>query len=161
MPRVVAAEMIRGGTTVAPNIPMKSDFHSNIEKARQLADDGFYGESAEAFEAAFGGQYHNSEALIALADVMAGMGQTESSLALLADSVDSSNPSLPTLIKISDQLAELGRLDESANFLVYSLSRFSDDPVLTERTRKAVEALGRSGQLEWIKSGCVGDIPEE
>jgi thioredoxin-like negative regulator of GroEL len=152
--------MKRGGTIIAHPSLMESGSQAVLEKAKRLANEGFYGESAEAFETAFEGQSHTPEALIALADVMAGIGQPESSLALLADSVDSANPSLPTLIKIADQLEEVGRLAESADFLVCSLALSPEHPGLMERTSKAVEALGRVGQLEWIKSGCSGDIPE-
>jgi thioredoxin-like negative regulator of GroEL len=140
---------------------MHSDSKSALDIAKRLAESGLYGESAEAFEKVFERQSRDPEALVALADVMAGMGQAESSLALLADSVDAADPSLPTLVKIADQLAGVGRLGESADFLIYSLACHPDNLELVERASKAVEALGRLGQLEWIRAGCVGDVPEE
>lgn len=160
-PRAKVVETTSYGTTFAGISRMNLDSKSALDTAKRLAESGHYGESAEAFEKVFEEQSRNPEALVALADVMAGMGQAESSLALLADSVDAADPSLSTLVKIADQLAGVGRLGESADFLIHSIVCHPGNPALIERARKAVEALGRLGQLEWIKAGCVGDVPEE
>jgi thioredoxin-like negative regulator of GroEL len=130
-----------------------------LKEAQRLADGGHYTEAAESFRSLFEQQPDSPEALVALADVMGHIGQADSALALLADSVDASNPDPFVLRRIADQLAEVGRLGESADFLLCAFCCSPEDSSLRLRTETLLRSLGRSAQLEWLQSGAVGELP--
>jgi thioredoxin-like negative regulator of GroEL len=130
-----------------------------LGNAQNLVTSGSYGEAADAFRALFDQQAENPKMLVALADAMAHVGQTDASLALLADSVDESDPDPATLLRISEQLREVGRFEESADFLLCALACSPEDDGLRLKTEDALKALGRTAQLEWLKSGAEGEMP--
>jgi thioredoxin-like negative regulator of GroEL len=130
-----------------------------LENAQSLIASGEYGEAADAFRVLFDQQPESPEFLVALADAMAHMGQTESSLALLADSINEAAPDPVTLLRISDQLREVGRFEESADFLLCALSCSPEDSSLRSKTEDALKTLGRTAQLEWLRSGAEGELP--
>jgi thioredoxin-like negative regulator of GroEL len=130
-----------------------------LKDAQHLADDGNYTEAAAAFRVLFEQQPDSPEALGALADVMSQIGQTDSALALLADSVDAAEPDPLVLRRIADQLAGAGRLDESADFLLCAFCCTPEDPALRLRTETLLKSLGRLTQLEWLQSGAEGELP--
>ena len=130
-----------------------------LENAQSLVASGEYGEAADAFRVLLDEQPVSPQFLVALADAMAHMGQTDSSLALLADSINESAPNLVTLLRISDQLREVGRFEESADFLLCALSCAPEDVSLRLKTEDALTTLGRTAQLEWLRSGAEGELP--
>ena len=130
-----------------------------LENAQSLVASGEYGEAADAFRVLLDEQPVSPQFLVALADAMAHMGQTDSSLALLADSINESAPDLVTLLRISDQLREVGRFEESADFLLCALSCAPEDVSLRLKTEDALTTLGRTAQLEWLRSGAEGELP--
>lgn len=130
-----------------------------LENARNLASDGMYSEAAEAFRTILELRPEDPEVLRALAGVMQEVGETDASLALLADSVDLSEPNPKVLLKIADQLAEVGRLEESADFLLCAVCNSPDDQMLRLRTETLLRTLGRTEQLEWLQSGAEGEMP--
>jgi thioredoxin-like negative regulator of GroEL len=138
---------------------MDSGSNKVIDEAKRLAAGGDYVAAASAFKQIFDSQSAGPDALVALADVMDSVGQVESSLALLADSVDESNPSQATLVRIAEQLRSVGRFGEAADFLLVASSCYPDDADLRAKTEDSLSALGRSSQLEWVRSGFQGDVP--
>jgi thioredoxin-like negative regulator of GroEL len=130
-----------------------------VENAQSLIACGEYGEAADAFQVLFASQPDSPQLLVALADAMAHIGQIDSSLALLADSINESAPDRGTLLRISDQLREVGRFEESADFLLCALSCSPEDPSLRSKTEDALKTLGRTAQLDWLRSGAEGDLP--
>ncbi len=138
---------------------MDHDLDGRLKDAQSLADGGHYAESAEAFEAFFKHDPANSEALTVLAGVMSDLGQPEAALALLADSVDEAAPNPATLVRIANQLEEVGRLGESADFLLCATLQTPDDTGLRFRTEAALKSLARHDQIEWLQSGGEGDLP--
>lgn len=130
-----------------------------LKEAQHLADDGNYIEAADAFRVLFEEQPNNPEALSALADIMSQIGQTDSALALLADSVDAAEPNPTVLRRIADQLAGVGRLEESADFLLCAFCCAPEDPALRLRLETLLKSLGRLTQLEWLQSGAEGELP--
>jgi thioredoxin-like negative regulator of GroEL len=130
-----------------------------IDDAKRLAAGGDYAAAATVFQGIFDSQPAGPEALLALAEVMESVGQAESSLALLADSIDESNPSQATLVKIADQLRSVGRFGEAADFLLVAASCYPEDGDLRSRTEASLAALGRSAQLEWVRTGFQGALP--
>jgi tetratricopeptide (TPR) repeat protein len=138
---------------------METVHYAELKNAQNLADDGLYGEAAAAFNAILEERPDDPDVLRALAGVMQGIGQMESSLALLADSVDASEPNPQVLLMIADQLAEVGRLEESADFLLCAVCAAPENSILRLRTATLLESLGRLKQLEWLQSGAEGDLP--
>jgi Flp pilus assembly protein TadD len=138
---------------------MKDAPQKALENAQSLITSGEYGEAADAFQVLFDKQPDSPELLVALADAMAHLGQTDSSLALLADSINESDPDKTTLLRISEQLREVGRFEESADFLLCALSCSPEDLSVRSKTENALTALGRTAQLEWLKAGAAGDMP--
>jgi thioredoxin-like negative regulator of GroEL len=138
---------------------MQSGTNKIIDDAKRLAADGDYAAAATVFQGIFDSQSAGPDALVALADVMDSVGQVESSLALLADSVDESNPNQATLVRIADQLRSVGRFGEAADFLLVASSCYPEDADLRAKTEASLSALGRSAQLEWVRSGFQGDVP--
>jgi thioredoxin-like negative regulator of GroEL len=138
---------------------MDSATNNVIDNAKRFAAGGDYGAAANAFQEIFSSQNAGPEALVALADVMDSFGQVESSLALLADSIDASSPSRTTLVRIADQLRSAGRFGEAADFLLVASSCYPDDVDLRSKTEASLAALGRSSQLEWVRSGFQGELP--
>jgi thioredoxin-like negative regulator of GroEL len=130
-----------------------------LGNAQNLIASGSYGEAADAFRVLFDQQAENPKMLVALAEAMAHVGQTDASLALLADSVDESDPNPVTLLRISEQLREVGRFEESADFLLCALSCSPEDGSIRLKTEDALKALGRTAQLEWLRSGAEGEMP--
>lgn len=130
-----------------------------LEDAQNLVAAGKYSEAAEVFRGLFEEQPETPEMLVALADAMAHMGQTDASLALLADSVNGANPNQETLLRISEQLYGVGRFGEAADFLMCALACSPEDAVLRLRTEEALKSLGRTAQLEWLQAGAEGDLP--
>jgi Flp pilus assembly protein TadD len=130
-----------------------------VENAQNLVASGEYGEAADAFRVLFEKEPSNPQLLLALADAMAHVGQTDSSLALLADAVDESDPDPVMLLRISDQLREVGRFEEAADFLLCAFSCAPQDSSLRSKTEDALKTLGRTAQLEWLRSGAEGDLP--
>jgi thioredoxin-like negative regulator of GroEL len=130
-----------------------------LVNAQNLIANGSYGEAADAFRVLFDRQVEGPKMLVALADAMAHVGQTDASLALLADSVDESDPNPATLLRISEQLRDVGRAEESADFLLCALACSPEDASIRLRTEDALKALGRTAQLEWLSSGAEGDMP--
>jgi tetratricopeptide (TPR) repeat protein len=130
-----------------------------IKAAQNLADKGQFTEAAEEFKSHFEAFPDDPHALEALADIMHEIGQTDSSLALLADSVDASKPDPRLLLRIADQLGGAGRLEESADFLLCALCGAPDDAMLRLRTETLIQSLGRTAQLDWIRSGMDGEMP--
>lgn len=130
-----------------------------LQSARKLVADGLYGEAADAFREIFDRQPDSSETLIALAEVMEDLGEGDSSLALLADSINKADPSPVTLQRIAEQLSEAGRFEEAADFLLCALSCSPADSSLRSKTEDALSSLGRTVQLEWLRSGAEGDLP--
>ena len=144
-----------------PATPLDMDHQPDkaLENAQSLVASGEYGEAADAFRVLLDEQPASPQFLVALADAMAHMGQTDSSLALLADSINESAPDLVTLLRISDQLREVGRFEESADFLLCALSCAPEDVSLRAKTEDALKMLGRTAQLEWLRSGAEGELP--
>ena len=144
-----------------PATPLDMDHQPDkaLENAQSLVASGEYGEAADAFRVLLDEQPASPQFLVALADAMAHMGQTDSSLALLADSINESAPDLVTLLRISDQLREVGRFEESADFLLCALSCAPEDVSLRLKTEDALTTLGRTAQLEWLRSGAEGELP--
>lgn len=138
---------------------MKDSPEQALENAQSLIASGEYGEAADAFQILFDKQPESPEFLVALADAMAHLGQTDSSLALLADSIDESDPNKTTLLRISEQLREVGRFEESADFLLCALACAPEDAFLRSKTEDALKTLGRTAQLEWLRSGAEGELP--
>jgi thioredoxin-like negative regulator of GroEL len=138
---------------------MDNSLDGRLKDAQSLADGGRYTESAEAFESVFNQDPSNSEALTALAGVMAELGQPEASLALLADSVDEADPNPATLVRIADQLEDAGRFSEATDFLLCALLQTPEDVGLRARTESALKSLGRLDQVEWLQSGGEGELP--
>jgi Flp pilus assembly protein TadD len=130
-----------------------------LKDAQNLADDGNYTGAADAFRVLFEQQPNNPEALSALAEVMSQIGQTDSALALLADSVDEAAPNPTVLRRIADQLAGVGRLEEAADFLLCAFCCAPEDSALRLRTETILKSLGRLTQLEWLQSGAEGELP--
>ena len=130
-----------------------------LDHAQNLIISRSYGEAAEAFRALYDQRPEDPEILVALAEAMAQIGQPEASLALLADSVDESAPDQATLLRIAEDLKKVGRLEESADFLICALACAPEDASLRSTTESALEALGRAEQLEWLKSGAAGEMP--
>jgi predicted Zn-dependent protease len=147
------------GTQPARMEMMEHAPETAIKAAQNLADKGQFSEAAQEFESLFEAFPGDPQALEALADIMHEIGQTESSLALLADSVDASKPDPKLLLRIADQLAGVGRLEESADFLLCALCGAPDDAMLRLRTETLIQSLGRTEQLEWLRSGMDGDMP--
>lgn len=138
---------------------MDLPFEKALQEAQQLVLTGKYGEGAERFRSLFEHHSESPEILVALAEAMAHVGQTDASLALLADSVDASNPDPAILVRISDQLREVGRIDEAADFLLCALACSPGDASLSAKTESVLKALGRTAQLEWLKDGADGEMP--
>ena len=138
---------------------MDNALDGTLKDAQSLAEVGRYAESADAFEALFKQDPSNLEALTVLAGVMSNLGQSEAALALLADSVDEADPNPATLVRIANELEEIGRLSEAADFLLCALLQTPEDVSLRARTELALKSLGRLNQVEWLQSGGEGDLP--
>jgi thioredoxin-like negative regulator of GroEL len=138
---------------------METSVDEALANAQDLIVKGNYPEAAEAFRVLFDQQANDPRSLVALADAMAHFGQTDASLALLADSVDQADPNPVTLLRISEQLREVGRFEEAADFLLCALACSPEDSSLRLRTEDALKALGRTTQLEWLRSGADGEMP--
>ena len=130
-----------------------------IKSAQALAEKGQFVEAAEAFRSLFEHYPGDPKVLSVLADVMQEVGQTDASLALLADSVDAEKPDPDVLLRIADQLAGVGRLEESADFLLCAVCCAPDDTMLRLRAETLLQSLGRNQQLEWLRSGMEGELP--
>lgn len=130
-----------------------------LDNAQNLIASCSYGEAAEVFRVLYDQQPDNPKVLVALAEAMAQIGQSEASLALLADSVDQSAPDQSTLLRIAEDLGKVGRLEEAADFLMCALACDPEDASVRTMTENALEALGRTAQLEWLKSGTAGEMP--
>jgi thioredoxin-like negative regulator of GroEL len=138
---------------------MNHPISHSVSQAQALAGEGAYSEAADVFRALFDQQPGSPEALGALAEVMSQIGQVDSSLALLADSVDSAAPDPGILQRIADQLADVGRLGEAADFLLCAMCAAPEDAHLRLKTETLLKTLGRVDQLEWLQSGGEGEVP--
>jgi thioredoxin-like negative regulator of GroEL len=138
---------------------MNHSTNHSVSQAQALVGEGAFSEAADVFRAVFEQQPDSPEALGALAEVMNQIGQVDSSLALLADSVDSAAPNPGTLQRIADQLAGVGRLEEAADFLLCAVCAAPGDAHLQLKAETLLKTLGRTSQLEWLQSGGEGDVP--
>jgi hypothetical protein len=78
---------------------------------------------------------------------MLDLDQVDPALALLSDSIDQSNPDVPTLLKIAELLRGQNRLDEAANILAGALAHDLNNEELASETLALFQQLGRESEL--------------
>jgi hypothetical protein len=138
---------------------MKSDTQSLVDSALAMVDQRRGPEAADIYKQIFKEDPQDPDGLVGLADAMERMGELGTCLALLADSIDYSAPDVPRLLRIADLLRKAGRFEESADILLGALECAPGDAALRSRTEESLEVLGRTAQLEWVRSGFEGELP--
>jgi tetratricopeptide (TPR) repeat protein len=138
---------------------MESDPQSLVDSALAMLDQDRRAEAAVLYKQIFAEDPMNRTGLVGLADAMERLGEFDTCLALLADSIDYSAPDIPGLLRISDLLRKVGRFEESADILLGALGCAPGDAALRLKTEESLEVLGRTAQLEWVRSGCEGELP--
>lgn len=118
-----------------------------VSEATELAKEKRFLESADAFKEAFAILPMDPSALRQLASVMVDLGETESGLSLLADSVDLDKPDMETLRRIATLLRGQNRLNEAGDFLICALAQDSGNEELFAETLGLLKELGREGEL--------------
>jgi len=122
--------------------------NSLLEAAMEFAEEKRYTECADAFVKIFEENPADPQALRDLATVMFSLGEGDSALSLLADSVDLENPDVPTLTRIGNLLLGLGRDSEAADFLLAALYRDPGNSELESETRALLERVERFAEFE-------------
>lgn len=129
--------------------------HSLLSQAKSFADEKRYAECADTFVKFFEGNPSEPKALQQLADVMLTLGQEDSALALLADSVDLQNPDGATLHRISNLLLGLGRDQEAADFLLCALYRDPSNAELLSEAGDLLKRVGRQAEFDEFVSDAA------
>ena len=106
-------------------------------------DLGDYSNAVEELSAVFAEDMQNTEALCLLAETVFRLGQPEQALALFSDVLKITGPDPRLLIRISEILSMLGRLDESADFLMFASEAAPGDDDLKKSAVSALRRLGR------------------
>ncbi len=122
--------------------------HSLLSQAKAFADEKRFAECADTFVKFFEENPSEPAALQQLADVMLTLGQDDSALALLSDSVDSQNPDGAILHRISNLLLGSGRDQEAADFLLCALYRDPSNAVLRSEAGDLLKRVGRQAEFD-------------
>lgn len=130
-----------------------------LNAAMEFAEEKRFSECADAFVKVFEENPANPQALRDLASVMLSLGEGDTALALLADSVDVENPDGPTLRQIANLLRGLGRDGESADFLLSALYRDPNNSELEEEARTLLVKEGRLAEFEEFHQARSGSLP--
>lgn len=135
--------------------------HSLLSQAKAFADEKRYAECADTFVKFFEENPSEPKALQQLADVMLTLGQEDSALALLADSVDFQNPDGGTLQRISNLLLGLGRDQEAADFLLCALYRDPSNAELLAEAGDLLQRVGRKAEFdEFVRDAAGATSPD-
>jgi len=118
-----------------------------VSEATEFAKEKRFLESADAFKEAFAILPADPGALRELASVMVDLGETETGLSLLADSVDPEKPEMETLRRIATLLRGKNRLNEAGDFLICALAQDLKNEELFAETLGLLKELGREGEL--------------
>jgi len=118
-----------------------------VSAATEFAKEKRFLESADAFKEAFSILPADPGALRELASLMLDLGETQTGLSLLADSVDLEKPHMETLRRIATLLRGQNRLDEAGDFLICALAQDSGNEELFAETLELLKELGREGEL--------------
>lgn len=126
---------------------MSTSIEALVAQAKELSAEQNFDASAEVFAEIFRQDPNSRAGISALAEVMVDVGQVETGLALLADSVDLDTPDPFVLRTIANLLRGQDRLVEAADFLLCALAHSPEDQELFVETRELFASLGRSEEF--------------
>jgi thioredoxin-like negative regulator of GroEL len=132
-----------------------------LSEAKAFADEKRFTECADTFVKLFQENPSDPAALRELAGVMLTLGQSDSALALLADSVDSQKPDGATLHRIANLLSGLGRDEEAADFLLCALYQDPGNAELESEAHGVLGRVGRQADFDQFVQERAGSVSSE
>ena len=127
---------------------MTSSIQERINTAQKLANEEKFEECVTVFSEIFNEDPKSPAALVALGEIMVDLGNIDGGLALMADSIDISNPDVNLLKSMANLLRGQDRLSEAADLLFCALNQAPDDQELRVETRELFHALDRDNEFK-------------